>query len=907
MPHRGKISVDEKFGHNIQKPCRGGILFRPYRAYHKSPPILFYRDFAPMGPGRLMFKISIILVTCTTNLLMDQSTFWQYDAAEVITSLQSNENGLSTTEAKKRVAANAEKKKTVNPFLQDVLLFISQFKSPLTLLLVAAVILSAILGETSDVFIILFILLATGIMSFIQERHAGKAVEALRSIIRTKVKVVREGIETNVFTEEVAPGDILNFSAGDIIPADCLLIEEKDLHVNEATLTGETFPAEKEIGKLAAATGISKRTNTLFEGTSIVSGSGKAIAVLTGKDTVFGNISASLSKPAEETAFEIGIRKFGFLLMQITIVLAVIILAVNIYFGRPLIDSLLFGLALAVGMAPELLPAIMTIAMSAGAKRMAKQKVIVKKLSSIQNLGEINLFCSDKTGTLTEGVLKVSSIVGIDGKESIIIKQLAFLNASFETGFANPMDDALRAMTDVNTNGYTKTDEIPYDFIRKCLSVSVAKENDCQIITKGALNNIVAKCDQVLQADGTIAPIATAIETINNLYKQYSNQGFRTIGVCYKSFDKNKALSKTDEEQMIFGGFVLLFDPPKEGVIEVIEELRKNGVILKIITGDNKLVAAFVAEKMGLKNCVIVSGEEIRKMSPEALVHTVQTANVFAEIEPQQKENIIKAFRKAGNTVAYMGDGINDVAAINAADVGISTNNAVDVAKEAADVVLLEKDLAVLNAGILEGRRTFLNTLKYIYTNTSATFGNMFSMAGASLILPFLPMLPQQILMTNFLTDFPYMAVAADNVDENELMIPQKWNLKQLKNFMIVFGLHSSVFDYLTFFALYKLFKADADMFHTGWFIESICTELLILFVVRTHKSLLKSAPGKLLIALSIAGLAITVALPFTPFAKDLGFVVPPWKLIGIIVGILTLYVITADMIKVLFFKKTAI
>ncbi|MES2330467.1 MAG: magnesium-translocating P-type ATPase [Bacteroidota bacterium] len=838
---------------------------------------------------------------------MALSSFWQYDAAQVMTELKTTVNGLSDVEATKRAAEKAEKKKASHPSLQDLVLFISQFKSPLVLLLVAAVILSAILGETSDVFIILFILLATGIMSFIQERHAGKAVEKLRSIIRTKVKVMRDGKEASVFTEEIAPGDILNFSAGDIIPADCLLIEEKDLHVNEATLTGETYPAEKSIGPVAAETGIPKRTNTLFEGTSVVSGSGKAVAVLTGKDTVFGIISASLSQPTEETAFEKGIRKFGFLLMQITIVLAIIILAVNIYFGKPLLDSLLFGLALAVGMAPELLPAIMTIAMSSGAKKLAEKKVIVKKLSSIQNLGEINLFCSDKTGTLTEGVLKVSSIVGIDGQESAAIKELAFLNASFESGFANPMDEALRAMTGVTTNGYNKTDEIPYDFIRKCLSVAVKKDGDNKIITKGALNNIIAKCTQALQPDGSVLPIETAKEKIDLLYKQYSGQGFRTIGVCYKPTDEGKALTKDDEQQMIFAGFVLLYDPPKEGVVEVIEALRSNGVILKIITGDNKLVAAFIADKMGLKNCVVISGEEIAKMSPEALVQNVQTANVFAEIEPQQKENIIKAFRKAGNTVAYMGDGINDVAAINAADVGISTNNAVDVAKEAADVVLLEKDLAVLNAGILEGRRIFLNTLKYIYTSTSATFGNMFSMAGASLILPFLPMLPQQILLTNFLTDFPYMAVAGDNVDEDQLKFPQKWNLKQLKNFMLVFGLHSSVFDYLTFYALYKLFKADPDTFHTGWFIESICTELLILFVVRTHKSLLKSAPGKLLIGLSIAALLITMALPFTPFAKDLGFVVPPLKLIGIVVGILALYVITADMIKVIFFKRSAV
>lgn len=837
---------------------------------------------------------------------MDLQSFWQYQTKDILAALQTGENGLPASEAVKRLAASDTKKKEKSQFLKDIILFASQFKSPLTLLLIVAVILSALLGETSDVFIILFILLFTGILGFVQERNAGLAVEKLKSIIRSKVKVQRDNKTVNVFSEEIVPGDVLLFSAGDIIPADCLLLEDKDLHANEATLTGETYPAKKETGAIPADTGMSKRKNVLFEGTSIVSGTGKAVAVFTGKNTVFGNISASLTKAPEETAFEQGIRKFGYLLMQITIVLAIVILAVNIYFGRPLIDSLLFGLALAVGMAPELLPAIMTVSMSAGSKRMADQKVIVKKLSAIQNLGEINLFCSDKTGTLTEGVLKVSSIVNSNGTESAFVKQLAFLNANFETGFSNPMDDALRAMENMSADGYTKTDEIPYDFIRKRLSVCVAKEGKQQLITKGAVSNIVSICDKVLLEDGTTAPIASYQKNIDDLYLQESNKGFRTIGVCYKDCDSHTPLTKEDEQQMTFAGFVLLFDPPKPGVIDVIMNLKKIGVDLKVITGDNKLVAAYMAEKIGLQNVSVIAGSDIAKMSPEALVQQVQTTNVFAEIEPQQKESIIKALRKAGNTVAYMGDGINDVAAINAADVGISTNNAVDVAKEASDVVMLEKDLAVLNAGIIEGRRTFLNTLKYIYTNTSATFGNMFSMAGASLLLPFLPMLPQQILMTNFLTDFPYMAVAGDNVDEDELTSPQKWNLKQLRNFMIVFGLHSSVFDYITFFVLYRFFKS-AEVFHTGWFIESICTELLILFVVRTHKSLLKSQPGKILVVLSILALLITVALPFMPFAAMLGFVVPPLKLVGIITGILFLYVVTADIIKIFFFKKNAI
>ena len=851
-------------------------------------------------------SIALLNLAAYNHSSMDIKTFWQYESQQIFDQLKSSPEGLSSAEASKRLKENTSHQKHRSQVIKDIFLFLNQFKSPLVLLLVAAVILAGFVGETSDVFIILFILLSTGILSFIQERHAGKAVEKLKSLIRTKVKVLRDKKEKEVYTEEIVPGDVLTLTAGDMIPADCFLIESNDLHTNEAALTGETYPASKAVGSVPADAVLSKRKNVLFEGTSVVSGTGKVIAVLTGGDTVFGNIAASIATPPAETAFERGIKKFGYLLMQITIILSIIILAVNVYFGRPLVESLLFGLALAVGMAPELLPAIMTIAMSSGAKRMCKQKVIVKKLSSIQNLGEINLFCSDKTGTLTEGVLKVSSVIDISGNENTKVKEMACLNAFFESGFRNPMDTALRSIENISTEGYEKTSEIPYDFIRKRLSVCLKHESQHLLITKGAVKNIVQVCTRVLMPDGTIADISTQKNKIDELYDHYSTQGFRMVGVCYKVTDKKTQLTVSDEQQMIFAGFVLLFDPPKEGVIEIIHTLKKNGVELKIITGDNKLVAGYIANKIGLKKVHIVAGSELVHISPEALVHKVQHANVFAEIEPQQKENIIRALRKAGNAVAYMGDGINDVAAINAADVGISINNAVDIAREAADVVLLEKNLEVINAAIIEGRKTFLNTLKYIFIQSSAMFGNMFSMAGASLVLPFLPMLPQQILLTNFLSDLPYMTIAADKVDEEQLSRPQKWNIKQLKNFMIVFGLHSSFFDFLIFFSLYKIFHADEIVFHTGWFIESVCTELLILFVMRTRKSLIKSRPGKLLITLSLISLFITLALPFTPFATMLGLVVPPLKLLFVVLGILIFYVITADVLKMIFFKRTS-
>lgn len=820
--------------------------------------------------------------------------FWTQTPDELLKLLQSQSSGLTQQEAEKRLAAQGAGRKVRNPIVSDVLLFLSQFKSPLVLLLVAAVILSAFLGEKTDVIIILSILIFTGVLGFWQERSAGKAVEKLRAIITVKARVLRDNAEKEVHTGDVVAGDIVLFSAGDIIPADCIVIESKDLHANEASLTGETYPALKEAGVVAADAVMSKRKNVLFQGTSVVSGSAKAVAVFTGDKTVFGKISKEIEQPSSETAFEKGIRSFGYLLMQITIVIAIIILGINIYFGRPLLDSVLFALAICVGMAPELLPAIMTVAMSSGAKRMAEKKVIVKKLSAIQNLGEVNILCSDKTGTLTEGVIKVDRIVDANGNESVKLKQLAFLNATFETGFINPIDDALRGMKDVKADGYTKSAEVPYDFIRKRLSVVVTKGSQRLMITKGALKNILEACDRAEAGENNIVALDTLRAKVEELFTQYSSQGFRTIGVCYKEIRDGSSATAADETGMIFGGFILLNDPPKEGIAEVIQGLKKRGVSLKMITGDNKLVAAYIGKQIGFENVNVISGSDMEKMSADELVKQVSSTDVFAEIEPHQKEHIIQALQKAGNVVAYIGDGINDVTAIHAAD----------VAKEAADIVLLEKDLRVLEQGIVEGRKTFVNTLKYIFINTSATFGNMFSMAGASLLLPFLPMLPKQILMTNFLTDFPYMFVAADNVDEERLMKPQKWNNKMIRSFMLVFGLQSSVFDYFTFYILYKVFSADADHFRTGWFVESIITELLILFIIRTRNAFYKSMPGKMLMISSIVALLITLWLPYSPIASFLGLTPLPYKIILSIIGITALYALTAEQLKFYFFRK---
>ena len=834
-----------------------------------------------------------------------KTPFWSYSQEKIFSDLKTGNTGITSSVAQQRLAESQPKKKIKSLFLRDVILFFNQFKSPLVLLLVVADILSAFLGETSDVFIILSILLATGTLSFWQERNAGRAVEKLQSLIQLTCTVIRDGTTKEIPSHEVVYGDLLTFKSGDIIPADCYLIDVNELNVNEASLTGESYPARKKLDVSDEAAALAKRKNCLWQGSNVVSGTAKAIVVNTGENTIFGSIAKSIST-STETAFEKGIRSFGYFLMQITVALAGLILILNLVFHQPithavLFNSVLFALALAIGMAPELLPAIMTIAMSAGAKRMLEKKVIVKKLSSIQNLGEINLLCTDKTGTISEGIIKIAGTPDAKGTESLFVKKLAYLNANFETGFSNPIDDAIKELKE-DVSGYTKIGEIPYDFIRKRLSVAVNDGKESMLISKGSVKNILEVCTLVRLDNGETINIQEQVAALQQKFVDYSNEGYRVIAVCYKPITQT-TIAREDEHDMIFAGFMLMEDPLKQGIEDAIKEINLLGIAIKIITGDNRFVAAHVGKKLGINSDQILTGPEIEKMRPEALVAKVSNIEIFAEIEPQQKEMIIKALQSAGFTLAYMGDGINDVAAINAADAGISINNAVDVAREAADFVLLEKDLSVLAAGIREGRRTFTNTLKYILINTGATFGNMFSVAIASLMLPFLPMLPIQILLTNFLTDIPYMAVSSDNVDEEQLEKPGKWNLKQIRNFMIVFGFHSSIFDVITFITLYNILKVNVGMFQTGWFLESILTELFILFIIRTRKSVLKSIPGKNLILLSIFSFIATFVLMYVPFAASLGLFALGLKTLAAISLIILLYVVTADILKRIFFK----
>ncbi len=832
-----------------------------------------------------------------------RSDFWSVPATEMLKQLQTAENGLAGEEARERLRRFGSNLLRPPKRSDTFALLLGQFKSPIILILLFATGLSFFLHDPVDAFIIVTIVLVSGLLGFWQERGAKNAVEKLLAIVQIKASVLRDGSPQDVPVEEIVPGDIVVLNAGDVVPGDCLIQVSKDLFVDEATLTGETYPVEKAVALLPAETPLGQRTNALWMGTHVVSGTARALVVCTGRETEFGKVSDRLKLRPQETEFERGIRRFGYFLMEVTLLLVVAIFAINVLLARPALDSFLFSLALAVGLTPQLLPAIISINLAHGAKRMAQHKVIVKRLASIENYGSMNVICSDKTGTLTEGIVHLQSAVDVDGAPSDNVLFHSYLNALYETGFTNPIDEAIRNYRPFDASGYPKEDEIPYDFLRKRLSILVSHEGAHLMITKGALPNVLAVCRSVEMTGGKIVDIAAAQERIQQHFEDFSTRGFRTLGVASKNMGTVSRIGKDDEAGMTFLGFLVFFDPPKPNIIETIASLKGLGVSLKIITGDNRLVAANVSQQMGLSKTGILTGPELRQMSDGALLNRVVDVEVFAEIEPNQKERIILALRKAGNVVGYMGDGINDASALHAADVGISVDGAVDVAKDAADIVLLEKDLGVLVEGVREGRATFANTLKYVFMATSANFGNMFSMAGASLFLPFLPLLPKQILLTNLMTDFPEMTIATDRVDQEMIDYPRRWDIKAIRKYMITFGMVSSVFDYLTFGVLLFILHATVDQFRTGWFLESVVSASLIVLVIRSRKPFFRSRPSKYLLATTIMVVVATLLLPYTALGEILGFTRLPLLFPLLIGGVIVIYVLAAELTKRIFYR----
>ncbi len=840
--------------------------------------------------------------------------FWDLPVADAFARVQSGPDGLTSTEAATRLARVGPNVIGTGRQTSDLGLLARQFASPIILILVFATVIAGLLGDATDTVIILAIIALSGLLGFWQERSANRAVAALLAVVQVKVEVRRGGTVVEVPSTEIVPGDLVVVNAGDVIPGDGLIVASNRLLIDEAALTGETYPAEKTPGVVAADAPIASRTNCVFMGTHVSSGSGTALIILTGANTEFGKVSARLRVRPPVTSFQRGLTAFGYLLVRVMLVLVVAIFVVNVVLARPLLDSALFSLALAVGLTPQLLPAIVTISLSEGARLMARDRVIVKRLDAIEDFGAMTILCTDKTGTMTSGDVTLEGALGTDGHPSARVGRLAYLNAKLQTGFTNPIDDAVVAAGGPAASGGDgkRVAELPYDFQRRRLSVLVAGAGVAGagagpgpdlLITKGALDGILAVCTTARDAAGAAVAIAPVNAKIQAQFSALSGQGYRVLGVSSRDLAGRDTVTDADESGMTFEGFLTFLDPPKPDAAATIAELAASGISVRMITGDNRLVAAHIGGLVGLDADQVLTGDRIDALSdPDLATQAAKTA-IFAEIEPTQKERIIRALRASGATVGYLGDGINDAPALHAADVGISVDTAVDVAKESAAIVLLDKDLGVLLHGVRQGRRTFANTMKYVFTTTSANFGNMISMAGAAVLLPFLPLLPYQILLINFLTDLPATTIATDRVDPEQLDRPHSWDIGFVQSFMIVFGLVSSVFDFLTFGVLRLSFTADATLFRSGWFLESVATELAVMFVLRTRRPFFRSQPSVLLTAASLGLLGVTLLVIETPIGSLLGLEPLP---LGVFVAlaVITLgYVATTEVAKWFFYR----
>lgn len=830
--------------------------------------------------------------------------YWSLSPDVVLKNLQTSSEGLTQEEAAlrlKQYGANTIRAQKKNA---PLMLFLNQFKSLIILIMLIATAISAATGDWLDSIIILAIVLTSAVLSFLQEYSAGNAISELRSRIQQKSTIVRDGQEIEIPTIQLVPGDIVLLSAGSLIPADGLILECDAFNVNQSVLTGEAFAVEKEAVIVAEETDLSNRKNCVFMGTNVRSGNAKVLVVETGINTEFGQIAKDLEETAPETEFGRGVRRFGYLLAGIMLVLTLFVFLLNLVFQRPFIDSLLFSVALAIGITPQLLPAIINITLSQGAQSMAKKGVIVRHLTALENFGSMDVLCTDKTGTLTEGVIHLDAAVDAQGNPSEAIFRLAYLNSKLQIGMVNDLDKVIISYQELEIGDVKKIGEIPFNFERKRLSVIIQDSTGCKMITKGAFKTIITICSKVQTETGEQTLSASLLAEIQQHFAEWSDQGYRVLGIAQKSTDVRAKYVVQDEQDLSFMGFLLFLDPLKADVIKTVTELSQLGIQLRVITGDNNLVALHIAKSLGLQIRHVLTSSELTELSEDALAETIDTTDLFTEVNPSQKERIILALKKKNHVVGYMGDGINDAPALHVADVSISVNTAVDVAKESADFVLQEKNLSILKNGVILGRATFANTLKYINITTSANFGNMFSMAGASLFLPFLPLLPKQILLINFISDFPAMTIAADTVDEETIAVPQRWDIRSIRNFMFTFGFISTAFDYLSFAVLLFGFKAGEELFQSSWFVLSILTELLILLVARTRKPFYQSKPAPILLYSTIAVGVFTLILPYLPMQKALNIVPIPLPTLLALLGIALLYIITTEIAKYFFYHK---
>lgn len=794
---------------------------------------------------------------------------------------------------------------------------LSYFKSPLVIILVFAGAISAFVDQLVNATIIFFVVGMSVILGFYQEAKAENAAETLRARIRTTASVRRDGRRVEIPVSEVVPGDLVYLSAGDLVPADGRVFSAKDLFVDQAALTGESFPSEKYPAWDAATRSSVKeakdetdRTDLAFMGTSVVSGTGIISIIKTGSSTAYGGIAKQLVGKIPETEFDRGLRRFGYLIMQVTLLLVVFVFFVNSLFRHGILTSLLFSVALAVGLTPELLPMIVTINLATGAMAMADKGVIVRRLSAIQNFGSMDTLCTDKTGTLTENKITLDSHIDIDNNESDSVLLLAELNSKFQTGLRSPLDAAVLAHESIDLTKYASVDEIPFDFVRRRVSVIVTDSSNPEspkavLISKGATLEMLSACGFYEENHQTV-PITEEIKNkIKSQYEELSREGKRILAVARKEVGKKPPYTVSDETGMVYVGLLSFMDPPKQTAYASLQMLAESGVALKILTGDNEFVAAHICQQLNMKVTGLITGDKLREISDSALIRVVEETNVFARVTPDQKNRIMIALRKNGHVVGFMGDGINDAGSIRTADVGISVDNAVDVAKAAADIILLQTDLTVLARGVQEGRKTLGNSMKYVMMGTSSNFGNMFSAAGASLFLPFLPMLPSQILLNNLLYDISELTIPTDHVDSEYLKTSHRWDIRFVREFMLFFGPVSSIFDYLTFGVMIFIFNATPALFQTAWFLESISTQSLVIFVIRTRRTpFYKSHPSKPLVLSTLATVIVPMLLPFTPLGPLLGLVIPPITFFLALAVFIITYLILAETLKYFFYRR---
>ncbi|MEM0066413.1 MAG: magnesium-translocating P-type ATPase [Sulfolobales archaeon] len=828
-------------------------------------------------------------------------------AEELISRFKSSLNGLSSEEVRKRLELFGYNELPVKKKRAVIVDFISHFKNPLTVILLTAGLISGFLGDVVDSVIIYTIVLLSVVLDFYQEHKAETEVEKLRQKVATKATVLRDGDRKEVRLEEIVPGDIVLLSAGDIVPADARVVKAKDLFVDESALTGESFPVEKSDRPLESyEPSMTMWSNYLFMGTSVVSGTATALVVRTGSLTEYGKIARRLVRKKGETEFERSLRSFGYMVMQVTFLLVIFVFFINALYMRGIVDSLLFAVALAVGLTPELLPMIVAITLSKGAVIMSRKKVIVKRLAAIQNFGSMDVLCTDKTGTLTENQVKLVLYIDLNGNESSKVLLYSYLNSYYQTGIRSPLDEAILRFREVSVEDYKKIDEIPFDSVRKRLSVVVEHGSQKLLITKGAPEEVI-NISSFYEDRGLVYSMTDEVRrSIKQKYDRFSAEGYRVLAVAYKLLREDKpAYTVDDEKEMVFLGFLVFIDPPKETAREALKLLRGSGIEVKILTGDNELVTKKVCEYLGFNVKKVVTGSEIAELPDHVLARVVEEANVFCRLTPAQKERVVNALRSNGHVVGFLGDGINDAPSLKAADIGISVDNAVDVAKESAEIILLQKDLRVLYDGVLEGRKTLGNVMKYILMGISSNFGNMLSVALASLFLPFLPMLPIQILLNNLLYTFSQIAIPTDEVDVEYVEKPKRLDVHFIKLFMACLGPVSSLFDFLTFFTMLYIFKASESLFQTAWFIESLTSQTLVVLVIRTTRSpFWRSRPSRALFFATVAISSSALILPFTPLGKIFKLVEPPATFYIVLAVIIGTYLTLAEVIKNWFYRR---